>query len=788
MPMSPTFLETEQANRTTLLQQFRDLFAPHTQPVPAHALPFAAGDTTVGAENELQAVVIGSAEQVDLPCQILDSAFYNNLKRRVESGDAPVELIERIHRFLDSCGETWSNSYLRVPLKNVKPTVRALIESDLLADKADPKQGKRPDFAQFFITKNQTDYFRTPVSYLLKLSLNQALADSPLPDGLNHIFQRYQHAFVSDNTSPEVLSFSPVHLQTTPDGTNALADETALRLFLCQLLMEFANKSFELNQHAQKAVLYMAPHVPVKQQELNQLIPDSFYRDLFMNPCLNGWDRGADKHQYMRLCHKVLSRSHLNVVAKLKDAGIVINNLVVLPNTSNASLATNGTHLSIGSQKLTAAIKSGQISEATEKYTTDLVSKIMEHFLPLFAVNFSAAPYRLDFEDFHPEKALGFLAHELDYTHLRMMWRRWRKKAKLNCFGYRLTPFGPLWLDRLVSRLFNLRGDYIPDYRLIDYFMTLLSTDSAPGLSGELGNDEILKKELAVMGVFDEQMSVYTLFRARNCKQHGFAGFEGRFYSLFPSLQDDLGPAVKWQNLLTALAYHYILNEGIDHDAIPDSPHLESERRQIFFDSAIGLPTFFIKKETKNKFLKRILNYTARTRNSHRYPGYIRVHTREYCLGLMRMIEHDGADLIRNLHMDHEVFGLYERLCRPKHESAAAKLTQPILKQLHKKHPIQAPKERFNLAAEAYYRTTLREAHFHEGLAVAKRQLRQLQGQQDAPELWRAIQQLASKDPQDQFETLAQKARHETASADELQQLILQTLCLINYHEINQGV
>ena len=62
----------------------------------------------------------------------------------------------------------------------------------------------------------------------------------------------------------------------------------------------------------------------------------------------------------------------------------------------------------------------------------DLVVKIVEHFLPLFVGTYSAAPYRLDFVDLHPEKALGFLPHELDYTHLRMLWRRWKKKANLN--------------------------------------------------------------------------------------------------------------------------------------------------------------------------------------------------------------------------------------------------------------------------------------------------------------------------------------------------------------------
>jgi hypothetical protein len=31
--------------------------------------------------------------------------------------------------------------------------------------------------------------------------------------------------------------------------------------------------------------------------------------------------------------------------------------------------------------------------------------------------------------DFHPERALGFLPHELDYTHLRMLWRHWKRKT-----------------------------------------------------------------------------------------------------------------------------------------------------------------------------------------------------------------------------------------------------------------------------------------------------------------------------------------------------------------------
>ena len=52
----------------------------------------------------------------------------------------------------------------------------------------------------------------------------------------------------------------------------------------------------------------------------------------------------------MHLCHQVLSRSQLNAVAKLREAGIVANDLIVLPSLSNVSLANNGIHISIGSR------------------------------------------------------------------------------------------------------------------------------------------------------------------------------------------------------------------------------------------------------------------------------------------------------------------------------------------------------------------------------------------------------------------------------------------------------
>jgi hypothetical protein len=219
----------------------------------------------------------------------------------------------------------------------------------------------------------------------------------------------------------------------------------------------------------------------------------------------------------MRLCHEVLTRSQFNAILKLKEAGIITNNLVVLPDASNISLANNGTHISLGSRRLSGCLAAGSLhfGESEEKYLGDLTAKIVEHFLPLFVGIYSAAPYRLGFTDFHPERALGFLPHEVDYTHLRKMWRRWKKKACLSFFGHALTPFGPEWLDNMLGSILSLKGDFVPDFRLIDYPACFLSTDRSPAFNGILGNQDRLKNDLGDMGVFDRRMSVYLLYRQR---------------------------------------------------------------------------------------------------------------------------------------------------------------------------------------------------------------------------------------------------------------------------------
>jgi hypothetical protein len=401
----------------------------------------------------------------------------------------------------------------------------------------------------------------------------------------------------------------------------------------------------------------------------------------------------------------------------------------VLPNLSNNSLANNGAHISLGSRKLTAAMREGHpgFGPVEEKLLGDLTIKIVEHFLPLFVGAYSAAPYRLDFADFHPEKVLGFLPHELDYTHLRMIWRRWRRKADLKIFGCAMTPCGPAWIDRLLSALFRLRGDWVADFRLLDYLVAVMSTESSPALDGGRGNGERLKRDLADLGVFDVKMPLYLLYRLREFEVMGFTGFEGRYYSLFESLKEDMGRAVDLQALVTALAFKYQAHGKYAHRDIPDNPFVESERRQIFFGAAIGVPTFFVKRDTPNQMLRAILSRTKRTRASRRYSGYLRVQNDDYRRALLQTLLEDGADLIEMFDMHETIADLKARLDDPANTTAAGRLTRGILEGAGLRSPMKMKAEEFNLQAERYYRDALRRRHIAEAFEFLAGDLRAME-------------------------------------------------------------
>ncbi|PIQ95869.1 MAG: hypothetical protein COV67_12580 [Nitrospinae bacterium CG11_big_fil_rev_8_21_14_0_20_56_8] len=687
------------------------------------SLPFSLNDTTAGSETELQTVVMGEQEVVDLPLTIRESNYFSNLIKRFTAGELPRGAIVELEQYLNGNKEqVWENSWVRFPKRILSALAAEVLQKDLLSDKRNPAAGLRPDAGRFFYTREGEEFLRIPFSYLLKLALADVLGEEDFPRPIWQTGFEMMERFANDNTSPETHSFYVTQFRKEQGNGKAIARETSLRFLMTQVLTLYSNEKFLLKHLGQRAVVFFSPHPPFRQKKLNECISDGFYRELFMSPCLSGWDRGMEKHDYMRLCHEVLSRSQLNTLVKLKDVGIINQNLVCLPNISNISLANNGTHLSLGSRRLTEALKNPDsgFTEKHEKYYGDLAIKIVEHFLPLFVGTYSAAPYRLEFQDFHPEKVLGFLPHQLHNTHLRMIWRRWKKKAKLKIFNRPVTPFGPLGLDRALNWIFGFQGDYVADFRLIDYMAALLSTESCPALDGTLGNEERLKNDLMEMGVFDRRMSLYLFYKLRRNSVMGFSGFEGRHYSLFESLPGDMGQAANLQQLVTLLAFKWIVKGEVGHEHIPDTPFIESERRQIMFGASIGIPTFYVRDPSPNVFLQKILSRVKRIRSSRRYPGYLRIHNLEYKRALVDILEEEGKDLVEMLGLETTLPDLRNRLEHPEERSVFGRITASILDEAGARSPFALNGEDFNFAAERYYRETLRVKHLLEGIGILK--------------------------------------------------------------------
>ena len=752
------------------------------------SLPFAPVDASTGSESEMQTVVMGKRTDVDLPLVIEQSNYLENIRKRAKSGDTSAKIMTDLEQYLNSNNENiWENSWVRFSRKKLGKYAEEVLHHDLSADKDNPAKGKRADIDRFLYQQNGDDFIRMPVSYLIKISLAEIIGTSDLTNPLIvKTGLKVMDNFLNDNTSPETSSF---YIISTPSANSIgrnVAKEMAIRYLLGQILIMYANKKFALQENGQEALMFFSPHPPVRQKVLSNCISDSFYRELFMNPCLSGWNHGEGKYEYMHLCHRVLSRSQFNAVLKLREAGIITSNLVSLPNLSNISLANNGTHVSIGSLKLSSLLSdsSSGYTRHHEKYLGDLVVKIVEHFLPLFVGTYTAAPYRLDFTDFHPEKALGFLPHELDYTHLRMLWRRWQKKADLNVLGNPLTPFGPRRLDQLVSSAFQLKGDFVPDFRLIDYLVAILSTDKSPALNGKLNNSQQLKQDLADLGVFDTKMSLYLFDKLREYDNMGFSGFEGRHYSLFDSFMPDMGQAVNLQNLVYLLAFKYIATGQISHEDIPDDPFIESERRQIIFGSAIGIPTFFVHRNTGNTFLKRIIEKTQKVRSSRRYNGYSRVYNVEYRRALLNIIRDDAADIIEMLGMNEAIRDLESRINEPDHFAASGKLTGGILNQVTAKSPMNLPADTFNLAAEKYYRTALRKQHIKESFDILSEDIIKLdQAVSDVSHEMKNLLHsiLQEKNLSSFMETAQSEVMREKAAPQTMEKLVYLILAYIHY-------
>lgn len=680
-------------------------------------LPFAPGDVTAGSEDELQAVVVGNSSACDLPITIRESRFFQNIARRSSSGEAPRSTYLELQEFLNDREEVWENSWIRFPERRLSPHALNTFLADLKIGERGEMKRHRADSVKFTFEQAGETWLRIPISYALKLALADVAGTQPhMPEVMRSEAKRLLRYFANDNTSPETTSFRIVGSTEQVLVGEAVARESARRFLFTSLLMSWANLRFGLLESGQRALVYHAPHPPVRQTELSSTISDSFYRELFMSPCLSGFDDGEAKADYMHLCHQVLSRSQLNSVAKLREAGIISNNLIVLPSLSNVSLANNGIHITFGSRTLTRALaRHDDESEALreEKRLGDLAIKIYEHFLALFVGTYSAAPYRIDFADFHPEKLLAFLPHELDFTHLRLMWREWKEKASTRALGKPVTPYGPHGIDSFRARIFGLRGDLVPDYRLLNYPVAWLATEHSSALDGTPGNVSRLVAELDELGIVDKRLAFYMPLRLREFNRMGFSGFEGRYYSLFPTFHHDMAQAADLQQLLLMISYQLALNGVVAPHDIPDDPTSESERRQPFFFVAAGLPAFYVHKRSRNEMLKRILPHCKKTRSSWRHPDYLRVSIRDYREALLSWIEQNAQEAIDQAQARLSLVDLRFRLANKKVQ-AQQRIISGLMDEAGGGSPMHLGARDFNRAAEQHYRETLRRANLRE--------------------------------------------------------------------------
>ncbi len=692
-------------------------------------LPFAPGDVTAGSEDELQAVVVGNAAACDLPITIRDSRFLKNIARRSSSGEAPRSTYIELQAFLNDHEQVWENSWVRFPERRLSPHALNTFLADLKIGERGQLKRHRADSVKFTFEQAGETWLRIPISYALKLALADVAGTQPhMPERMQTEAKRLLRCFSNDNTSPETTSFHVVKSTEQVLIGEAVARESARRFLFTSLLMSWANLRFGLLETGQRALVYHAPHPPVRQTELSSCISDSFYRELFMSPCLSGWDDGEAKSDYMHLCHQVLSRSQLNSVAKLREAGIISNNLIVLPSLSNVSLANNGIHITMGSRALTRAISHGADetqSRREEKRLGDLAIKIYEHFLALFVGTYSAAPYRIDFAEFHPEKLLSFLPHELDFTHLRLMWREWREKAKMRVLGRVVTPYGPHRVDNFRARAFGLHGDLVPDYRLLNYPVAWLGTEQSSALDGTPGNVTRLVAELDELGIVDRRLSFYMPLRLREFGSMGFAGFEARYYSLFPTFQRDMAQAADLQQLLQMAAYRMALEGTVQAEDIPDDPTSESERRQPFFFAAAGLPAFYVHKQSRNGLLKQVLPQCKSVRSSWRHPDYLRVPIREYREALLTWLEQHARETLAMAQAELNLVELRFRLA-DKSQQAHQRTTDSIMAEGEGGDPMRMRAREFNRMAEQHYRETLRRANLREAFGQLREDAQEL--------------------------------------------------------------
>ena len=143
------------------------------------SMPFVGDDVTAGTENELQTVVKGEVEDVDLPQTLIRSSVYKNIRKRLKNGEISRQAKNTLDDYLfNNKDKVWENSWVRFPYHTLCPFARNVLKQDLKKDKSDAQSPSRSDAKTFFLRHHGESWLRVPVSYLFKLALADAQSPS----------------------------------------------------------------------------------------------------------------------------------------------------------------------------------------------------------------------------------------------------------------------------------------------------------------------------------------------------------------------------------------------------------------------------------------------------------------------------------------------------------------------------------------------------------------------------------------------------------------------------------
>ena len=215
------------------------------------------------------------------------------------------------------------------------------------------------------------------------------------------------------------------------------------------------------------------------------------------------------------------------------------------------------------------------------------------------------------------------------------------------------------------------------------------------------------------MGIVDRRLAFYMPVRLREFSRMGFSGFEGPYYSLFPTFGRDMALATSLQQMLLMMAYQSALDGSIRAEDLPDDPTSESERRQPFFFTAAGLPAFYVHKRSRNELLKKILRHCGSTRSSWRHPDYLRVSISDFREALLAWLTENARETIEQARADLLMAELRFRLA-DKTQQAHSRLVSGIIEQSAARDALKLPSREFNRLAEHHYRETLRRENLRE--------------------------------------------------------------------------